>query len=207
MFGATFTLAMLMADTTNPIQAALTAYQQTPAYTLTLKSENRHGTEIIRYYFKQPGHVRMEFVTPHNGAVILYSPTTRRVTLWPLGQGRFPRLTLRPDNRLIQSPTGQRVDHSDMGALYRNVLALQAQGTTEILGRESINGADLLHLVVTGKAGYAIGLVARYQLWLNEATGFPSQVVSYGVDGKTLETVTLDGLIRDPAFPPGFFEP
>ncbi len=48
----------------------------------------------------------------------------------------FPRLTLSPDSRMIQSPPGHRVDQSDIGALLVNVREVQRHGDTRVVGDE-----------------------------------------------------------------------
>lgn len=84
---------------------------------MVLKSSDGGKTEIMRYYFKKPGHVRMEFIRPANGAVIIYDLLKKGARVWPLGYRSFPSFTMSPENRLIRSTTGQRVDWPDVGAL------------------------------------------------------------------------------------------
>jgi len=205
MLGAVLTVALLFTDTANPIQMAIDSYQKIPAYQVTVKSVSGGKAEIMRYYFKKPGHVRTEFITPFKGAVLIYNPDTRQAKLWPFGYRSFPALSLSPENRLIQSSTGQRVDRSDVGALYQNVKALQEHGRTEVLGIETVGGHETLHIVVAGGGGFSIGAVARYQLWLDRTTGFPFKVSSHDVDGQLIEVVEMDELKLNPDFPDGFF--
>lgn len=202
---ATLLVPLLSLNTANPVQAVMDHYQGIAAYQVTLTSVSGDKTEIIRYSYKKPGHVRMEFVTPFKGAVLIYDPGTRRAKLWPFGYGRFPGLGLSPDNSLIQSATGQRVDRSDVGALYRNVKTLQDQGRLEVMGLENIGGQEVLRLMVSGDNGVDVGNVARYQLWLERSHGFPLKVVSYDKNGRVIETVEMNQLRVDPEFPGDFF--
>jgi outer membrane lipoprotein-sorting protein len=206
MLAAVFTVALLGTDTANPIQTAIDYYRNVAGYQLTLKSFSGGNSEIIRYYFKKPGYVRMEFVTPHRGAVLVYSPDTARAKLWPFGYKRFPSLTLSPDSRIIQSPTGQRVDRSDVGVLYQNVRVLQEHGSTEVVGIESVDGHEALHVAVAGGGGFAVGVVARYQLWLDRSNAFPLKVTSYDGRGGVIETVEMEDIKISPQFPDGFFK-
>lgn len=204
MLGAVLTVALLFTDTANPIQTAIDYYQKIAAYQVTVKSVSGGKAEIMRYYFRKPGHVRMEFVTPFKGAVLIYNSDTKQAKLWPFGYRSFPALSLSPENRLIQSSTGQRVDRSDVGALYQNVKALQEHGRTEVLGIETTGGHKTLHIAVEG-GGFSIGAVARYQLWLDRTTGFPFKVSSHDVNGQLIEVVEMDELKLNPEFPDGFF--
>lgn len=206
MLGAAFTVALLFTDTANPIQAAIDHYRDIAAYQVTVKSFSNDKTEIIHYYFKKPGYVRMEFVTPFKGAVLVYSPDTRHAKLWPFGYRRFPSLSLSPDNGMIRSSTGQRVDRSDVGVLYQNVQALRERGKTEVTGIETVGGREALHVVVAGEGEFSAGAVARYQLWLDRISGFPLKVMSHDANGRVIEVVEMEELRIDPEFPDDFFK-
>jgi outer membrane lipoprotein-sorting protein len=205
MFEAVLTMALFTADTADPIQAAIDHYREIVGYQATIKSMSGDRTDIINYYFKKPGYVRMKFVAPFKGAELVYDPRSRLARLWPFGYGSFPSLSLSPDSRLIRSSTGQRVDRSDVGVLYSNVKKLQGHGATEVLGIEKFGGSEVLHIAVSGKAGFSLGGVSRYQLWLDGMSGFPLRVMSYAKDGGLLETVEMEELKVDPRFPDGFF--
>lgn len=206
MFGEVILVSLLLTDPASAIQSAVEQYRHIASYQVRLKSTGDGTTEIMRYYFMQPGHVRMEFIQPHQGAVLIYEPATKQATLWPFGYRSFPALTLSPENRLIQSTAGQRVDRSDVGALYRNVQALQEHGKAEIAGTEPAGGRETLHITVEGSTGFSVEAVHRYQLWLDQETGFPVKVSSYDAAGRLIETVEMDELQVNPKFPDNFFE-
>jgi outer membrane lipoprotein-sorting protein len=205
MFGAIFTMVLLTVDSADPIQSAIDFYREVTGYQVTLKSMSQGKTEVIHYYFKKPGYVRMEFVAPFKGAVLVYDSHSQRAKLWPFGYGSFPALSLSPDNRMIRSSSGQRVDRSDVGVLYANVQALQQHGTTEILGIETVGGKEALHVAVSAARGFALDEVSRYQVWLDLATGFPVRVMSHARDGHLIEAVEMEELRIGPQFPDGFF--
>ena len=194
MLGAVFSVAILFSDATNPIQAAIEYYETVTAYQVSLKSTSGGKIEVMRYYFKKPGYVRMDLVTPFKGAVLVYSPVTKRVKVWPFGYRSFPSFTMSADNSLIQSSTGQRVDRSDVGVLYQNVKALQEHGKTKIIGMESVGGQKALHIAVEGDSGFSVGSIARYQLWLDQTTGFPIKGSSYDEGGRLVEIVEMEDL-------------
>jgi len=176
---------MLLAD-------AIENFRRIDTYRVTIRSLHADGEENIRYHYRKPGFVRMEFIRPHEGAVLIYSPLTRRVNLWPFGVGHFPRFNLSPGNPLIQSPHGQRVDRSDIGTLFENVRALQAKGATEISEDENPGGRPRLHLVVTDADGSAAGDVHRYDLWLDAESLFPVKVISRDRHDALIETVIME---------------
>jgi hypothetical protein len=107
---------------------------------------------------------------------------------------------------MIQNPSGQQIDRSDLGVLYKNIMALQARGKTTVIGQESIGGETALHLNVEAERDFNINNIARFQLWLNITTGFPLRVISYKADGSWIEQVEMSEYRINPVFPPDFFD-
>lgn len=177
-----------------PLADAIEHYRTVETYRVTLRSARADGEAHLRYFYRKPGFVRMEFIRPHAGAVLVYSPLSRRVRMWPLGIGRFPELGLSPRNPLIRSLGGQTVDKSDVGALFDHVRALLEQGQADAVGEERVDGRTALHLVVTGAPGVTVAGVHRYELWLDTASQFPLKVISRDRADAVIETVTMDAL-------------
>lgn len=191
----------------DPVAAAIAHYQTVETYRVTLRSVHADGEEHILYYYKKPGYVRMEFIKPHSGAVLVYNPLTRRVRLWPFGFGHFPELNLSPGNMLIKSPRGQQVDRSDVGVLFNNIRRLQQGGKTEVLGEEHMDGRTVLHIIVTGADNFTVGGVHRHELWLDTASLFPAKGISRDIHGVIMETVTMDDVEINKAIPEAMFNP
>lgn len=189
------------------LTGAIEHYQAIESYRVTIRSFHSGGDEYINYYYRKPGFVRMEFVHPHGGAVLVYNPDTRRVRLWPFGAGHFPELELSPGNSLIQSMRGQRVDRSDVGALFENVHTLWESGSAEMLDEENINGRTVQHFTVTGARDFVVSGVHRYELWLDTATQFPTRIISSDQQGDIIETVIMEDLKINPTLPEALFNP
>ena len=168
---------------------ALTNYQ----VTLKSTSAGEEPVEVL-YGYRKPGFVRMDFIRPHAGATLIYSPDTGKVKLWPFGFDTFPRLLLSPDSRMIQSPQGHRVDQSDIGALLANVRELQRHGDTQVVGDETIGIRRASHVVVTCRPGHAVTGVFRYELWFDVSHGLPVKVASEGASREPIETVLMEDL-------------
>ncbi|MGE4048341.1 MAG: outer membrane lipoprotein carrier protein LolA [Acetobacteraceae bacterium] len=203
MHAALLCMAMMGVDAMDPVAAALERYEDVKAYTVTLKSSARGEDDVIRYAYRRPGHVRMEFVAPHAGMVMIYDPQAAEVRLWPFGPGYFS-LTFDPDNRLIRSRTGQRIDRSDFGALLQNVRSLQRSGQTTCVA-EQINGRDALHVAVEGELADSLGAIRRYELWLDAANRMPLRVISRDRADTVIEEVWFEELRLDPELPASIF--
>lgn len=207
MLSSLLIAATLAGASTDPLELAIERFRALQTYRVTLHSSHADGEEHLRYFYRKPGQVRMEFIHPHAGAVLIYDPVSRRALLWPFGAGHFPKLNLSPDNPLIRSPRGQRVDKSDVGALLDNVQALRQNGSMTTYGEERWDERATQHIGVTGKNDYTIASVHRYELWLDATTLFPLKVVSRDRNDAVLETVRMDELEIDSALPPELFAP
>jgi outer membrane lipoprotein-sorting protein len=191
----------------DPLASAIEHYRTVESYRVTIHSTHADGEEYIRYFYKKPGLVRMEFIRPHAGAVLVYNPATQSVHLWPFGVKHFPDLSLSPGNPLIRSSRGQRVDRSDVGALFENIRALKEGGNSEVSGEESLNGHTVVHLVVTGSGNFAVAGVHRHELWLDTESQFPVKGISRDQQDDIIETVMMEELKINITLPETLFNP
>ena len=201
--------AMLMSAAllSNPLASALEAFGKVDAYRATLHTWSEDGGQVLRYAWRKPGFVRMDFVSPHPGALLVYSPQTGRATLWPFGVDSFPRLDLSPGNRLIRGARGHTVDRSDIGVLLANADRLGQAGTVEVAGEEAVGGRPAFHIVVTGAPGREVDGVQRYDLWLRVDDLFPVKAESRDPRQRLLESTALEEIEIGVRFPESFFKP
>ena len=208
--------ATLTGTPPDPLASAIEHYRTVESYRVTIHSTHADGEEYIRYFYKKPGFVRMEFIRPHAGAVLIYNPTTQSVRLWPFGIKHFPEFSLSPGNPLIRSSRGQRVDHSDIGTLFENIRILRENGNAEVLGdtknsspgtRVIMDGRTVLHLVVTGAGNFVVAGVHRHELWLDTESQFPVKGISRDLQDAIIETVMMEDLEINAALPETLFNP
>ncbi|MBI1920146.1 MAG: DUF1571 domain-containing protein [Geobacter sp.] len=196
-------LPLVAAD---PITAALERFKKVDSYKVTLRSKSRGEDEVIRYYYRKPGFVRMEFVTPHSGAVLVYDPGKKKVRLRAFPSMKSLVFTFDPGSRTVRSSQGHRVDASDVGTLLRRVQKLQKDGSTVSAGEEEVGGRKAQRVEVTGKGGAVFEGVHRYRLWLDAGIFLPRKVIAYDEAGKVVEEVLMDDLAIDVPLPEGLFE-
>jgi len=190
----------------NPIAAAVESYQRIASYRVTLHSRHGGNEEIIRYFYKKPGFIRMEFVKPHKGALLVYDPTAKLVRLRPFGFTSLFVLALDPGNSLVKSAQGHRVDESDIGALLRRVQRLQEHGATTVTGEETVGGRKAAIVSVEGRAGYSLQGIHRYLLWLDKTTHLPVKVAAYDDKGRQVEEVLMSDLEVNVVLEDGVFK-
>ncbi|KHK04019.1 DUF1571 domain-containing protein [Desulfovibrio sp. TomC] len=189
------------------VTAALQSYENVVSYRVTLRVMHGKSNEIIAYSFKKPGFVRMDFIRPHNGAVLVYDPTTNRVRLQPFGISKAFALSLSPDSRLIKSPSGHQVNESDIGALLRRALLLQNQGQATVQGEEKLGSRSTILVSIEGQNGFSLDGTHRFLLNLDKDTFLPLQVRTYDAADRLLEAVLMDDLQIDVHFDDRFFTP
>lgn len=198
---------LALTSTTNDlIDTAIKTYESVESYQVTLRTSNNSATEEIKYYFKKPGSVRMEFIKPHKGAVLVYNPLIKEAKLMPFGFLRFFVLTLSPGNRLIKSSRGHEVDESDIGALLKMVKRLQSHGKTTKLKDETVGKRQTVLIRVEGKGDFNVDDIHMYLLWLDKKTLMPLKVSGYNTQGKLIEEVLMDDLQINVEFPEDFFD-
>ncbi len=188
------------------IPAALNNYRDVAAYTVTLDSRSSGRHEVIKYFYKRPGYVRMNFVEPHRGAALVYDPVKKQARLRPLFALESFVVTLRPDNSLITSSKGHTIAESDIGALLKNVETLQNHGSIEALSEEKTGGRDAVKVKILGASGFAAAGTNAYVLWLEKKSLLPLRVMAYDAKGNLTEDVLMDDLEVNPALPDDLFK-
>jgi outer membrane lipoprotein-sorting protein len=188
------------------IAAAIAEFNDVESYSVTLRSTGSNHSEKIRYYFKKPGFVRMEFLEPYKGAVIVYDPSRKKVRLRPFGFLKFFVLTLSPDSRFVESSRGHRVDESDIGSLLKLVEKLQSNGESKTLKEGTIRDRKALLVSVEGKPDFTVDGVHRYLLWFDRKILLPLKVSAYDSAGKLIEEVLMDDLHINPELSENLFD-
>lgn len=198
----------MSASRDDPLAEAESCFQSLSTYQATLQSTSADGErQVIRYSYRKPGWIRMEFSQPHRGLVLIYDPAARKVRLWPFGLQHAPALAFSPDNPLLRSRGGQRVDRSDVGTLLASLMQLRASGSIAPLGDMALATRPAMGFDITGSAGAAVANVHRYRVWLARDTLFPLEVASFDAGDHLIETVDMSDAEIDVAFPARFFTP
>jgi outer membrane lipoprotein-sorting protein len=188
-------LIAMASSLNNPIDAALESFHNLSSYRVTIRSSSGGSSQTIRYFFKSPGFVRMEFINPHNGAVLVYNPDTKKARLRPFGFLKALVLTLDPGSGLITSPQGHRVDASDLGSFLGTVKRLADKGKSRVIGKEKVGERDAVLVEVTGTKGITVADgIHRYLLWMDAGTLLPIRTRSFDADGNNVEDVFMDDL-------------
>ena len=116
-------------------------------------------------------------------------------------------LTLNPDNSLVKSAQGHRVDESDIGALLRKANLLQKHGESTVLGEEKVGERQTLLVNVEAEKDFALEGTHRFLLNLDETAWLPLKVRSYDTAGNLREEVLMDDLETNVRLDDALFKP
>jgi outer membrane lipoprotein-sorting protein len=177
----------------NLLDKALMSFDSLETYQVTIQTLCCESDEKITYTYKKPGFIRMDFINPHEGAVLVYNPETGKVRLKPSGIFSFIKLTLDPDNSLIKSPKGHTVDKSDMGELLKNIDLLRTAGMMKILGDEIINNRKSKIVFIKADTLTVDG-INSYKIWLDHKIHLPLKTEAYDSSNKLIESVLTNDL-------------
>ena len=197
------TLAALPA---NPVDSALASFRQLNSYRVTLRSGHGDSAEVIRYSYKKPGLVRMDFINPYNGAQLVYNPVSNKVLLRPFSFARLLVLSLSPDNRLVKSARGHRVDASDLGSFLQQVQQLQQHGKTTVEEETTVGRNGALIVSVVGDKDIVLTGVHSYRLWLDKTTLLPLKTMAYDHNGNLIDEVVTEDLELNPELADELFQ-
>jgi outer membrane lipoprotein-sorting protein len=196
----------LSSPTQDVIDAAINSFNQIDSYTVTLQASGGETTEEIKYYFKKPGYVRMEFITPYRGMILVYNPHKKKVRVRPFRFLKFFVLSLSPDNSILRSSRGHRVDKSDIGALLKKVGRLKSQGTVTVLKDETIGHRQAMLVRVKGEEQLNVDGVHLYHLWLDYESLLPLKASAYNIAGELIEEAVMGDLHINPEFQEDLFD-
>ena len=167
-------------------------------YTTLIDSEGEGERSRIFYTYKKPGFIRMDFIRPHKGAILIFNPIKNKVTLRPFSKWFF-KFNLDPGNRLITDSKGHTVDQSDIGALIRSIVVCAREGSVTPLPPETLESLVCPRLRIKST-------MITYLLWIHPELCLPIKVVKLFSEGKK-EIVFLRNLIVDASLDDTLFNP
>lgn len=201
-------LALLGKPLDDPLVEAQERFRALTSYRVTVRL-NTLGSEphVLRYFYRKPGWIRIEFIRPHPGLILIYNPDTRRVRVWPFGLDHLAKLNLAPENPLIRGPHGIRVDQSHVGVMLEGLRERQARGTLAALGSGVVAARPVAGFEIrNGEEGNPVD-TRYYRVWMAQDSLFPLRLERFGSGGHLLESVDMSDVEIDVPFPERFFTP
>jgi outer membrane lipoprotein-sorting protein len=181
-----------------------TAYGQIGSYrTVTEISEYRDGqvveTRRFRYSFKKPERLRIDMESPYAGMTLVYPDENGKVAV----KFGFLKLHLAPDNALLRSSAGQRIDQTDLGLLIRNIsrsLTDQRHGEPSVTSQD---GRAVIEVLADDHFRPAVQTLYRFSIDL--ASWLPLAVEELSRDGIPRRKIVFHDLQATSGVPDSFF--
>ena len=149
----------------------------------------KDGVENERYrskfYFKRKKKIRVDFLQPYPGLTLFYNEGAEKVTVKPFRFIPWVKLRFSIDNPTVQTPTGQRIDQTDMDYfidfLFRNLETVQQR---EDEFQEEGDRITFLFWALDYIGGKA---PEKYRITLSKGDWFPTRIERYTLEGKPIE--------------------
>jgi outer membrane lipoprotein-sorting protein len=155
------------------------AYAEVAAYQTDMEvREYRKGkyqeSKRFGYSFKKPNRLRIDMKSPKPGTVLVYPDRGGKVTLRPGGWSGVVTLHLAPDNALLASGSGQRIDQSDFGLLLRNLRHSLSDGRRGEI--EISEAGNHIAIEVLAQDHYLPGVQTLYRFVVDPANWLPLEI-------------------------------
>lgn len=161
------------------------------------------GTKRFLYTFKKPDHVRIDMKSPYPGMVLIYPDANGKVAVKPGGWGGFLKLHLSPDNALLRTSAGQRIDQTDLGLLIRNIshsLSDRRRGESKVIEEDG-----RVRIEVPAEDHFMAGVVTLYHFTIDTARWLPVEIKEFTPAGVLKRTVIFRNLQTSVAIPDSLF--
>jgi outer membrane lipoprotein-sorting protein len=154
---------------------------QTEVEIIYFKKDGSIKTEMSLYTFKKPKWIRLDFVSPHPGIIMVYPDRNGKVLVKPQGLLSVLTFHLMLDDPLLETPSGQRMDQTDLGLLIKNI---RHSVTDQRRGPVSISeDKDTIQIQVLADDHFREGVETRYQFLISKELWLPVEVGDSTISG------------------------
>ena len=188
------------------VERMRSAYSAAEGYQMRVESasweDGREEETRLLYWFKKPGRIRIEFLKPRAGWVLVYPSEGGKVRIRPAGLLRFFPLSLDPANSLLTVWPGQQVTQTDLGLLVENIAR---SATTGRIGPVELSrdGEDRV-IRVEAQNHFLAGVPTRYEFRIDGRHWLPSGVREE-VPGERRREIRFLDLGINPGLPEELF--
>ncbi len=167
------------------------------------------GGETLRYRFKfsfKTGKkIRIDFMDPYAGLTIYYSGGRQDATVVPFPFLSFLKIRLSLENPMIRTPTGQRVDQTDMD-YFMEFLTKNLSGPMR--AEEEYQEEEEEILFSFRAMDYLENRqVERYRITVSKLHWLPVRIERYSGEGKLVERSLIGKYLINQGLDDKVFEP
>lgn len=169
----------------------------------THKGDASFDTERFVYTFRKPKWIRLDFISPHPGMIIVYPDKNGEAVVRPSGLAHFLTLHLSPNNPLLRVSSGQPVDKTDMGLLIDHLslsLKDERRGPLKVFDEGGFARIRVLAL-----NHFRPGVLTLYEFKIDKERWLPVEVKEMTPDGSVQREVFFHNLNTNTGVPESLF--
>ncbi len=157
----------------------------------------------LRYTYRKPGLIRLDFEQPHEGMVIVYPDRDGKVAVRPVNWLPFVILHKEPGDPQAQVSPGQRIDQTDLGLLIKNIKRSVNEGRK---GPVTVSSDDnTIAITVLAEDHFLPNKQTLYTFVIDKTLWLPVETRERDPEGRLKRTVSFHDLRVNLGFPEAFF--
>ncbi len=172
------------------VQRMEAAFNELADYTCEINQiyyRNGEEDQIYRFKFflKKEKNIRVDFFQPHPGMTVIYKEGEDKATIIPFRSSPKVRFRFPVDSSLIKTPTGQRIDQTDIGHLLGFLsknLKRVPQGEAQFQEDDEKVSFFLWALDYIEEK-----TLEKYRISVSKKNWLPNKIERYRLDGKPIE--------------------
>jgi outer membrane lipoprotein-sorting protein len=184
------------------------AYARVEQYRTETEVRDYRAGQVVEtarfvYTFRKPDHIRIDFLSPHRGMTLVYPDEQGRAVVKPGGWLGFLKLRLAPDSARLRSPSGQRIDQTDLGLLIQNIarsLTDRRRGEMKVADQDGRTQIEVL-----AEDHFLPGVLTLYRFTVDDATWLPVEVQELTPEGVPKRQVSFANLRTSVNAPESYF--
>lgn len=161
------------------------------------------GRWLVKFFFKDERKFRVDFLSPYKGLSIFYRGDDEELIVRPFRFLPALRFSLSIDNPIARTPSGQRIDQTDVGYFIRFVLNnLRSIEQRENEFHEDEERITFLFWAMDYIEGKSL---EKYRVFVSKKIWFPLRVERYDHEGRLIELIifknhTINSHLEDALF-------
>jgi outer membrane lipoprotein-sorting protein len=161
-------------------------------------------SDKVLFTFKKPNRTRLEFVSPHPGMILVYPDADGKVAMRPNGLLSLFTFHLMLDDPLLETPSGQRFNQTDLGLLIANIgksVGAWRRGPVSLSEDEGS-----IRIRVLAADHFREGVETRYEFLIGKKLWLPVEVDAFTPDGVREGRITFRDLRTNVGVPDSLFQ-
>lgn len=179
------------------VQEMVSAFQRVEDYSCDVEtiyyqsSQEETGYERYRFkfYFKRTKKIRVDFSQPYPGTIVIYSEGSEKATVIPFNFLPGLRFNISLKTPMLRTPTGQRLDQTDMGYfidfVFRSLKKIKQEDVELREDGEKITFfLKALDYINREK-------MEKYRIVISKKNWLPTRIERYELDGTPVESIQI----------------